>query len=690
MAVWVVRGGTDGEFEEQALKEGVVAVKFGEIPEDLITGLDGTQMKDQVAKRFEEFGPEARVPYEIIAQFCYFRDAIRLDELVVMPHKKRDGDWQEAAVGKIKGTYQDTGEFNGFRHSRAVEWINKAVPRNYVDQGTQQDMDPMNDGRCVVYIGDPGKDTDKSRQAEERFRVAAERGLWDDFVGRAREYVDSGALQSEEIDYKVETGRRLSEARDAVLVGSEGWDGLVKRGVGGNLIFSIEQARFRDWLDESPGDSLIALRSLWTREPSAAAERVRGFCRVMPRSASSGSGVRTTVASVLLMGVDVEQYPPFRVTYFSDAYQRTAFGPPEADADEAGLYEHALAFLDRFIEEASLRGLSLRHRLDAQSLVWAIRQSDQEEIVDPRPSAPTDNLDTLAEDLSLPLSFLEDICSLLKDKKQVIFQGPPGTGKTYVAQKLAECLAGSKERVTVVQFHPSYAYEDFVQGFRPASMSDGQPGFKLREGPLLLAGERARKEPDTDHFLVIDEINRGNLAKVFGELYFLLEYRGHEMDLQYSDEPFALPENLYIIGTMNTADRSIARVDLALRRRFYFVEFHPDVEPVKGLLQHWLRKNAPHMAWVADVVDRANENLNDRHAVIGPSHFMVDNLDEALVRLKWEHSILPHVEEHFFDEPPRLADFKLETLRGVATSSDSVEDEAQAGDDEMEDQVGSV
>ena len=229
-----------------------------------------------------------------------------------------------------------------------------------------------------------------------------------------------------------------------------------------------------------------------------------------------------------------------------------------------------------------------------------------------------------------------------------------------------------------------------MQGFRPASMSDGQPGFKLREGPLLLAAEQARKEPDTDHFLVIDEINRGNLAKVFGELYFLLEYRGHEMDLQYSDEPFALPENLYIIGTMNTADRSIARVDLALRRRFYFVEFHPDVEPVKGLLERWLRKNAPHMAWVADVVDRANENLNDRHAVIGPSHFMVDNLDEALVRLKWEHSILPHVEEHFFDEPARLADFNLETLRGVATSSDSVEDEAQAGDDEMEDQAGSV
>ena len=125
------------------------------------------------------------------------------------------------------------------------------------------------------------------------------------------------------------------------------------------------------------------------------------------------------------------------------------------------------------------------------------------------------------------------------------------------------------------------------------------------------------------HFLVIDEINRGNLARVFGELYFLLEYRDSEMDLQYSDEPFSLPDNLYIIGTMNTADRSIALVDLALRRRFYFVEFHPDDEPVKNVLRNWLSAKAPGMDWVADVVDAANEKLrDDRHAAIGPSYFM--------------------------------------------------------------------
>ena len=277
---------------------------------------------------------------------------------------------------------------------------------------------------------------------------------------------------------------------------------------------------------------------------------------------------------------------------------------------------------------------------------------------------PGPDLPTLANELRLDAKFLQDIQTLLEDKKQVIFQGPPGTGKTYVAQKLAEHLAGSDERVKLVQFHPSYAYEDFVQGFRPA-LVNGQPGFDLRDGPLLRAAEGARQEPDAKHFLVIDEINRGNLAKVFGELYFLLEYRDSEMDLQYSDQgkKFSLPENLYIIGTMNTADRSIALVDLALRRRFYFVEFHPDDDPVKSVLRRWLSEKAPDMEWVADVVERANDRLReDRHAAIGPSYFMKDDIDEAAAERIWRHSVLPYIEERLYGQQEEVENFKLDSL----------------------------
>ena len=300
------------------------------------------------------------------------------------------------------------------------------------------------------------------------------------------------------------------------------------------------------------------------------------------------------------------------------------------------------------------------------------------------PNLPVANdLQTLTKELYFENStLLQSIGLLLKDKRQVIFQGPPGTGKTFVAQELARHLAGSEDRVTLVQFHPSYAYEDFVQGFRP-SLVNGQPGFELRDGPLLIAADKARNEPHAKHFLIIDEINRGSLASVLGELYFLLEYREEEISLQYqgqAEERFSLPDNLYIIGTMNTADRSIALVDLALRRRFYFVEFHPDEEPVKSVLRNWLKKNADGMEWVADVVDAANNKLkDDRHAAIGPSYFMKPDLDRAAVERIWKHSVLPYIEERLFGDD-RISEFDLDELYAAVTSA-SQPDGGNQGED---------
>ena len=503
--------------------------------------------------------------------------------------------------------------------------------------------------------------------------------LWDEFVKSAREYVDTDQLDIEENDYKIEIGQRVAEAREATLAQSSNWVGLVKNSITSNLIHPVEIAKFRDWVDDAPGEALSALRAIWGDSDTAVSERVQAFAELLPTSASSGVGVRTTLASVLLMGVDVLEYPPFRVTLFKEAYTRTGYEQPDQDADEAALYDHALGFLDRFIEEASERKLRLRHRLDAQSALWAVLTRGGPPEVEPEAAA---TLAQLAEKLNLPVTFLKDIEQLLEDKRQVIFQGPPGTGKTFVAQELAQCLAGSDGRVTVVQFHPSYAYEDFVQGYRPA-LENGQPTFVLKSGPLLLAAQAARDEPEATHFLVIDEINRGNLAKVFGELYFLLEYREKGIRLQYSgesDTPFSLPDNLYIIGTMNTADRSIALVDLALRRRFYFVEFHPDEPPIKGLLRRWLSGNGvAEMSWVADVVDLANEQLSDdRHAAIGPSHFMKANLDEVAVERIWRHSVLPYIEERLFGSAERVAEFDLTALRAKATAGS--ESEATDGD----------
>ena len=513
-------------------------------------------------------------------------------------------------------------------------------------------------------------------------------GTWDEFVRRGKGIVNSGKLKDEL--YKFEIGAKMAVARAAVLNDADNWQDLLSNALEPQHPIPWRHlSDFRNWYTENPDVALSALRGIWTREQWSIDDRIRAFTTKFPRTATRGAmGSRTTIISALLMGLDVVRYPPYRTDSFTKAYERTGYDKPKQNAEEAALYEHALGFLDRLIDEGSKRELTLNHRLDAQSVVWLQGWWDSQhspEATVPQIQIPAPDLPTLATKLHLTPEFLREIETLLYDKKQVIFQGPPGTGKTYVAQALAEHLAGgSKNRVTLVQLHPSYAYEDFVQGFRPA-LIDRQASFQLKDGPLLRAAENARTEPNAKHFLVIDEINRGNPAKVFGELYFLLEYRDKAIDLQYRGEdgpPFSLPDNLYIIGTMNTADRSIALVDLALRRRFYFVEFHPDDEPVKDVLSLWLEANDLDMEWLADVVKLANEKMkNDRHAAIGPSYFMKDGLDEKAVRRIWKHSVRPYIEERRFGEGD-LGQFDLDTLREeVRRNRDGEDGEPQADAD---------
>ena len=504
--------------------------------------------------------------------------------------------------------------------------------------------------------------------------------LWDEFVRRAREHVDIGRLERE-VPYKIEIGRRLAQAREAVLDGVDEWGRMVNAGMTSsinNLIHYIQISKFHRWMNESSDDALIALQALWTQDDVSVAERVSDFADLFPSSVAKGAGTRANVASVLLMGLDVEQYPPFRVTVFNQAYERTGYYQPEQDADEAALYEHALSFLDRFIEEAQTRGLTLRHRLEAQSVVWAISG----------PNGPPASIEALAGDLLWETGELLKIFDGLKDKRQAIFQGPPGTGKTYVAKRIAEWCREHGGDFQIVQFHPSYSYEDFVEGFRPTLTDGGQAGFKLTKGPLRRIAEKAESNPDATFILVIDEINRGNVAKVLGELYFLLEYRDEKVGLQYSNEQFSLPRNLWFIGTMNTTDRSIALVDAALRRRFYFFGFFPDELPVKGLLDRWLKENNPEAKWVADLVDLANRKLEDRHLGIGPSHFMKKDprLDENRVRFIWEQAIIPYIEEQCFGNEEKLKEFAYDRLKqeldGTALKPDAGSGQPEGAVDE--------
>lgn len=276
----------------------------------------------------------------------------------------------------------------------------------------------------------------------------------------------------------------------------------------------------------------------------------------------------------------------------------------------------------------------------------------------------------LAVSLHLPQDFLDEVLESLLEKRQVVFYGPPGTGKTYVAKELAAHLTAGGGLQQIVQFHPSYTYEDFFEGFRPRQGEEGRMGFELVPGPLKELAEAAREDPANPYVLIIDEINRGNLAKVFGELYFLLEYRDETMRLQYSAEQFSLPVNVFIIGTMNTADRSIALVDAAMRRRFYFHAFFPDRYPVDGVLRSWLRDNGLG-AEPAKLLAELNRRIDDPDFSIGPSYLMSKNIREGdrLERV-WKQAIMPLLEEHFFGEGRDIeATFGLSAVRSSLARS---------------------
>lgn len=293
--------------------------------------------------------------------------------------------------------------------------------------------------------------------------------------------------------------------------------------------------------------------------------------------------------------------------------------------------------------------------------------------------------DELAARLNVPTEWLQECVDLLRDRPQLIFYGPPGTGKTYIAQELAHHLT-TEANVKIVQFHPAYTYEDFFEGYRPKEQGGGQVGFTLTPGPLRSLVDKAKDNPDAVYVLIIDEINRGNLAKVFGELYFLLEYRDSAIDLLYSadnTEPFSLPKNILIIGTMNTADRSIALVDAAMRRRFAFLPLHPSESPTKGILRKWLKAtNRPND--VADLLDALNSRIEDPDFKIGPSYFMRSAVHEAgekgLERV-WRTAILPLLEEHHYGDGTNVRSrYGLDAIRKAAQNKAAVVEAAQNAD----------
>ena len=286
------------------------------------------------------------------------------------------------------------------------------------------------------------------------------------------------------------------------------------------------------------------------------------------------------------------------------------------------------------------------------------------------------NLEKYSKDDFLKEVFIDEdkydsLVSILEKKKNIILEGAPGVGKTFMAKRLAYSIIGSKDnnKVKLIQFHQSYSYEDFIEGYRATEF-----GFELQKGIFYKFCKEAEKDLDNNYYIIIDEINRGNLSKIFGELLMLIESdkRGESLVLAYSEEDFSVPENLYIIGLMNTADRSLALIDYALRRRFSFIRIEPafDSEKFRNAFKEKFDSDYDN---IIEIIKKINEAIEKDQSLgsgfkIGHSYFCPNlkdrkgNKKDILDIIRFE--IVPLLEEYWYDDEDSLITWK-DALTGV-------------------------
>lgn len=470
--------------------------------------------------------------------------------------------------------------------------------------------------------------------------------------------------------YKLMLAEKLARARQALARGERDWPKLVKVAIThqqNNIINWRNHSKLTGWIDGNAVEAHDALFEIWSEDDRTPGDRVRAFDEMLPSGVFSrrAQGTRLSVASYFMMGLDPRRYPPYQQTAFRNAYQELGY-LRSSPGDIGSEYEHALAFLDRVLDEARSRGMdSPSTRMEAQSVVWHLRSWHPPT---PKPLRPKPKR--------------------VRHELNTILYGPPGTGKTWhtvtravavvEGRKVGEVLEDDRVivkgrfdelraagRIEMVTFHQNTTYEDFVEGVRPVLTEPSERGatsaergdvgevrYELSRGVFRRIAERAADDADERYVLIIDEINRGNIARIFGELITLIEdskrigrHDEARVILPASKIDFAVPPNLHVLGTMNTADRSIALLDTALRRRFVFEEMMPDTSHV-GIAKDL---DGIDCGKLLRAMNQRIAVLLDREHQIGHTYLLrVDTL--PALASTFRNRILPLLQEYFYDD----------------------------------------
>ena len=361
--------------------------------------------------------------------------------------------------------------------------------------------------------------------------------------------------------------------------------------------------------------------------------------------------------------------------------QIVAIGRVSAEQDGEKLFFEKVEGLTSPIDYATLRGCPELERMEyfqnPQGSLFKLTRGEFDFIFDlireENPAAQEASIDAYTKSDFLDEVYMtekryENLVAVLRNKKNIILQGAPGVGKTFAAKRLAWSMMGEKDdsRIEFVQFHQNYSYEDFMMGYKPV-----EDGFELKYGIFYRFCQRAANQPDKEFFFIIDEINRGNMSKIFGELLMLIEkdYRGTKATLAYNGLSFSVPKNLYIIGMMNTADRSLAMIDYALRRRFSFFEVEPGFDS-EGFIHYQNGLNNETLNELINKVKDLNREITldkslGKGFCIGHSYFCGrDVCTEEWLHSLVDYDILPMLSEYWFDDANKLQRWE-NILQGV-------------------------